>query len=132
AAKQVASTSSTGSPAAGCASRARNTVRGGGGWNGWRQRAARRKAPAPDNRISARAARPGGVASATMGSESSLGLRGRTGDRRIAQPPLRNQVLLWDAEQVLRRIVQIQARGEPQEQKRHERGHRVQHHLRLR
>src|SRR2546427_12107962 len=104
-----------GSRESGCSRRARETERGGVAWNGSRQRAAMEKHPTPERRIRASALRPGGVASATMGSESSLGLDRcwpHAGHWRFAQPALCDQVLLRDAEDVLRGVIEVQPRCE--------------------
>ncbi len=69
AAYQATSGSSIKSPAA-VTRLARRMVRAASG-NGRRQRAATSRTPVPDNRITATAERPGGVARATIGSDNT-------------------------------------------------------------
>src|SRR5439155_162848 len=104
-------------------SSARSAARGRSGWNGRRHRRVIAKAPTPDRRITASADRPGGVARATIGSESTLPpslfplpLRSLP---LVAQPPPGDEVLLRDAEDVAHGVVEVQAGREPQQQERH-------------
>src|SRR3989441_10197733 len=55
-----------------------------------------------------------------------------TGHRSLSQATLRDQVLLRNAEQILRGVVQIQPRRKVQEQNGHEDRHEVQHSIGLR
>src|SRR5437868_6510330 len=95
---------------------------GRAGRNGWSTRAATSNAPFPESRISAMADRPGGVASATMGSDNTfppslvplpLGLL-----PLLPQAAPRDQVLLRDAEDVAYGIIEVQPRGEAEKQQR--------------
>src|SRR5207247_502320 len=105
------------------------------GGNGRRQRRVTAKAPTPDSRITASADRPGGVARATIGSESTLPPSRFPLPLRslplLAQPPPGDEVLLRDAEDVAHGVVEVQAGREPQQQERHDDRHEVQHPLRL-
>src|SRR4029077_2870761 len=52
--------------------------------------------------------------------------------RLLPQPPLRDQVLLRDAEEVAHGVIEVQPRREAEEQDGHEHRHEIDHHLRLR
>src|SRR5215212_8624240 len=104
--------------------RARRAVRGGEARKSSTTRATQVKQPCPLTRITAKAERPGGVASAAMGSVSMAGARsGLTlflldhrdrrprphGWRRVPLDPLAGQQpLLRDARDVAQRIVQVE------------------------
>src|SRR5712692_7572644 len=99
-----------GSPVVGWCSAARTTTRAGSGWKGERQRAARANTPRPDSRISAIAERPGGVASATIGSlnTSSPSRRPLLGLALLPQAPPHDEVLLRDARDVAHQIIEVE------------------------
>src|SRR5690349_16319457 len=100
-----------GSPLVGWCSVARATTRAGSGRKGERQRAASAKAPRPDNRISAIAERPGGVASATMGSLSTSPLPvSLLGLPLLSQALLGDQPLLRNTRDVAHQVIQVEPR----------------------
>src|SRR5215208_1319307 len=115
------------------------------------------KAPVPLSRMTATAERPGGVASAVIGSVSignyparprpkwlglplrslraalgSSGLYLHDGLGGTLLPLAGQQPLLRDAGDIADRIIQVQARGEVEKKEGHHYGHHVEHHLHLR
>src|SRR5690349_13303203 len=99
------------SPVSGWWSFERKTTRAASAGKGRRARAAMVNAPRPESRSNAMAERPGGVASATIGSDSTLPpfrLAAPLGLALPAQPLLRDAVLLRNTHQVLHEIIQVQ------------------------